>query len=230
MSASAYSRRDQPQPFVYGWNRVRLGGALGLLCALCSPPGFAVDPMTDHQRHVDRAGTILQYTIPAAALVATFVLEPRQQAGDQEPPGHGWTQQLLMGGTPRHDLLLAVGRTWAVTEALKYSVDETRPNGGSQSFPSGHTSFAFAGAEFIRKEYGWAWGAPAYLTAGFVGWSRVEAKKHYTHDVLAGAAIGVLANHDFWRRRTAAGSLSVAPAAVVSGGALVPGLQFELLH
>jgi hypothetical protein len=172
---------------------------------------------------VERAGSVLRIAIPASALALTFLRDPDSGA----PAGTSSGSMLLMGGTPRHDLILALGRTWIVTTGLKYSVDETRPNGGSRSFPSGHTSMAFAGAEFIRKEYGWRWAAPAYLAAGFVGWSRVESKNHFTHDVLAGAALGVLANHDFWVRRGAAGEVRLSAAALDSGRTLVPGLRLE---
>jgi hypothetical protein len=89
---------------------------------------------------------------------------------------------------------------------------------------------AFAGAEFIRKQYGIGWAAPAYLAAGFVAWSRVEARRHHTHDVLAGAAIGILANHDFWQGRTRFASVTLAPASLESAGALAPGLRLELLR
>jgi hypothetical protein len=197
---------------------------LAVLAALmlpCLSP--AAEPLTHSRRQVEKAGNVLQYAIPAAGWLATWFLEPRPEAGNGE--GSHW---LLMGGTPRHDLYVAIGRSWAATAALKYSVDETRPDGGSRSFPSGHTSLAFTGAEFIRKEYGWGWGAPAYLAAGFVGWSRVEAHRHYTRDVLAGAAIGILANHDFWSRKTSAGYASLVPAWFAAGHEVVPGLQFEL--
>ena len=135
-----------------------------------------------------------------------------------------------MGGSPRHDLLLALGRTVVVTKALKFSIDETRPNGGQHSFPSGHTSMAFAGAEFLRKQYGWRWGAGAYLAASFVGWSRVEADQHYVHDVLAGAAIGILANHDFWTYRSDRTEAGLSLAMLPEGARLVPGLQFSLVR
>ncbi len=85
----------------------------------------------------------------------------------------------------------ALSSTLATTYALKYSVNETRPNGGEHSFPSGHTSAAFSGASFIQRRYGWAYGMPAYLAATYVAWSRVHAKAHYTHDVIVGAVIGV---------------------------------------
>jgi membrane-associated phospholipid phosphatase len=80
-------------------------------------------------------------------------------------------------------------------------VDRTRPNGGGQSFPSGHAASAFAGAAFVQMRYGWKLGLPAYAVATFVAYSRVESKNHYTSDVVAGGAIGIGANLVFTRRR-----------------------------
>jgi membrane-associated phospholipid phosphatase len=87
--------------------------------------------------------------------------------------------------------------TGGVTTGLKFAVNEKRPNGGSHSFPSGHASYSFAMAEFIGKRYGWGYGIPAYVAASFVGYSRVESKDHYTHDVVAGAFIGILSSYIF---------------------------------
>ncbi len=84
---------------------------------------------------------------------------------------------------------------------LKPTIDRTRPDGGRQSFPSGHTASAFAGAAFLQRRYGWRLGAPAYGIAAFVGYSRVEAKRHYTSDVIAGAAIGIGTNFIFTHAR-----------------------------
>jgi membrane-associated phospholipid phosphatase len=98
----------------------------------------------------------------------------------------------------RHDvqgmvqLAESLGSATLVTFMLKYAVNETRPDGGHYSFPSGHTSASVSSAEFLRKRYGWKWDLPAYAAAVFVGYSRVQARRHYTHDVLAGAAIGFL--------------------------------------
>ena len=83
------------------------------------------------------------------------------------------------------------------TIALKYTTNETRPNGERYSFPSGHSAVSFASAEFIRKRYGWKYGVPAYAVAAFVAYSRVEARQHYTHDVVAGAAIGIASSYLF---------------------------------
>ena len=84
--------------------------------------------------------------------------------------------------------LLAAGGT---TFALKELIHERRPDGSDdKSFPSGHTSVSFAAAATLEKRYGWQAGLPALALASFVGLARVQADKHYVHDVLAGAAIG----------------------------------------
>jgi membrane-associated phospholipid phosphatase len=119
-------------------------------------------------------------------------------------------------------LVEAYGATMAVVYILKPTIDRQRPNGGGQSFPSGHSASAFAGAAFLQRRYGWGYGVPAYAVATFVAWSRVDAKQHWTSDVIAGGAIGIAANLVFTRRYS---RVSIAPAAVPGGGV---GLTFEL--
>lgn len=91
---------------------------------------------------------------------------------------------------------LAVG----VTEALKYSVNERRPNGGEHSFPSAHTSIAFAGAGYLDARYGWKVGLPFEVLATVVGFARVHTRDHHWYDAVAGAAIGEGSAHLFTRR------------------------------
>lgn len=96
-----------------------------------------------------------------------------------------WRGDLQAAGS-----LLAAGGT---TYVLKELVHEQRPDrSDDRSFPSGHTSISFAAAATLEKRYGWKAGLPALAVAGFVGLARVEADKHYVHDVVAGAAIGTL--------------------------------------
>ena len=88
--------------------------------------------------------------------------------------------------------------TLAVTEVLKRTVDETRPNGrDDKSFPSGHTSVSFAAAQYMQMRGGWEYGVPAYLAASLVGYSRVRADEHYWRDVAAGAALGIASSYYF---------------------------------
>jgi membrane-associated phospholipid phosphatase len=87
-----------------------------------------------------------------------------------------------------------------VNGILKNVIREERPDGSAfNSFPSGHTAFAFTGAELVRKEYGWGWGAGAYAVATCVGVARVCHKRHWWWDTVAGAGCGILcANIGGW--------------------------------
>jgi hypothetical protein len=89
--------------------------------------------------------------------------------------------------------LYSFGAMEASVIGLKSIINEDRPDhSGNDSFPSGHTAAAFTGATFIHKRYGLKQAIIPYLMAGFTGYSRIEAKKHHFHDVLAGAAIAGL--------------------------------------
>jgi membrane-associated phospholipid phosphatase len=99
-------------------------------------------------------------------------------------------------------LVSATAINLGITTVLKYTVNRQRPfitypdimkksKGGSPSFPSGHTSSAFATAISISLSYPkWYIITPLYLWAGTVGYSRMELGVHYPSDVLAGALIG----------------------------------------
>lgn len=86
-----------------------------------------------------------------------------------------------------------VAVTVAATQALKYAFKDgdwgTRPDGGSKSFPSGHTSTACAGAAYLGERYGWQQAAPAYAVSAWVAYIRVNEDKHYVRDVVAGCAL-----------------------------------------
>lgn len=80
----------------------------------------------------------------------------------------------------------------------KTLIDEERPDkSGNNSFPSNHTANAFAAATTLNLRYGWKAGCPAYGVATLVGYGRVQAKKHFWKDVLAGAVIGSLSGWVF---------------------------------
>lgn len=138
-------------------------GALGL-AAITISSAVADDAFTTY-------GDVARYALPAGA--ATLVLSKNDAAG-------------------LNQLLASAAVTLGATYALKYAVDDTRPNGGRRSFPSGHTAWAFTGAAFIHHRYGWKWGVPAELAATAVAISRVDGDYHRWRDVVASAAIAHL--------------------------------------
>lgn len=79
------------------------------------------------------------------------------------------------------------------TFALKSTTHRWRPDGSNRmSFPSGHTSNAFAIATVWSKQYGTRAAVPGYLLASLVGVSRMATQKHHFSDVVAGATLGYL--------------------------------------
>ena len=128
---------------------------------------------------IEGKGDKLQYTIGGTALASTAL----------HRDGYGAAQYLL-----------SIGSTALITEGLKRVIRSSRPNGSPHSFPSGHTAFAFSSATFLQVRYGACYGIPAYLTAAFIGYSRIFADKHRLRDVIAGAAIGTLMGMLFTRR------------------------------
>ncbi len=208
-------------------SKARRASAIMLTALLGIRAAVADVPLSDAREDTGELGDALQYVVPAAALALTWILGGPAGRG-ASTMGMTADSVLHLGGTPRHDLALAFGRSIFATEALKFTFNEKRPNGGDHSFPSGHTSFAFTGAEFIRKEYGGWWGVPAYGIASYVGFSRVRSHEHYTHDVLAGALIGILANHDLREVHTRHGTLNFGPTAAAMDGSPAMGLQFSL--
>ena len=80
-----------------------------------------------------------------------------------------------------------------VATAMKFIVNEERPNGSNRhSFPSGHSTTAFAFASTVASLHEWYYGAAAYAFASFVGFSRINDNMHYLHDVVAGATLGMV--------------------------------------
>lgn len=92
----------------------------------------------------------------------------------------------------------------AVTTTLKFTVNRTRPFtaypdliykkgiGGPLSFPSGHTTNAFATATSLSLAFPrWYVIVPAYTYAIAIGYSRMYLGMHYPSDVIVGALIGI---------------------------------------
>ena len=96
-------------------------------------------------------------------------------------------------------LLLAGVTTGSIKELVgRVRPDDTRdpylfrPFTRHDAFPSGHATVAFALAGSLSEEIHNPWASAAlYTAAAGTAWSRVNDQKHWTSDVVAGAAIGI---------------------------------------
>jgi len=148
-------------------------------------------------------------TIGRDVLVAAALITPAVQ-GD-------WSGELQAVGS-----LVVAGGT---TKLLKEGFPERRPDGSDRkSFPSGHTSIAFAAAATLENRYGWKAGLPALAVATFVGVGRIEAKRHHWYDTVAGASIGLASGFLLTRQRHPA--VRLVPWGDSKGGGLAFSTRF----
>lgn len=120
---------------------------------------------------IENAGDGTLLLLPASALATTLILEDYK-------------------GTWQFTKSAALNL--AVTGAAKVLINKDRPfQGGGYAFPSGHTSIAFQSASFFHRRYGLKYSIPAYILAGYTGFSRIHATRHDGWDVLAGAVVGI---------------------------------------
>lgn len=176
--------------------RVRFG--MAMIALVVSSPA-AADP-----HGWDQASSIGRDLLVASALGIPAV------QGD-------WTGDLQAGGS----MLVAGGAAYG----LKRLFPEDRPDHSDrQSFPSGHTSVSFAAAASLENRYGWKAGLPAFAVASFVGFARVEARKHHWYDVVAGAAIGTGSGFLLTSKRNSA--VRLTPWADSGGGGFALAARF----
>jgi len=141
----------------------------------------------------------------AVLVAAAFLAAPGARASDTTGKAVAIALPVVAGGVAllHHrdwqgvsqltaDTVLTVGTVLA----LKQFVREQRPDHSDfQSFPSLTTAVAFAPASFLWTRYGWQYGAPAYLAAGYAGYSVVNAKEHHWWDAAASAGIAWTYTH-----------------------------------
>jgi membrane-associated phospholipid phosphatase len=139
---------------------------------------ICLSPLCAKKHNREKVGQVIQVTIPVTGLLIAFSKDDTE----------GMKQ-----------LFYSVAASTAATWALKLTVRKKRPGNSKNrhSFPSGDTSLAFSGASFLGMRYGAAYGVPACGAASYVGYSRVQAKRHDWADVLCGGAIGALSGFLF---------------------------------
>jgi len=132
-----------------------------------------------------------------------------------------------------------------LTIPLKVATGRSRPSAdkgshdfhpfdGGQSFPSGHTTQAFALATVISEHADQTWvTCVSYGVASLVGVARMEQRQHFLSDVVAGGLIGTFVGRTVvafnQSRREGAGSrvaMTVAPVLQSGGYGLSVALTF----
>jgi membrane-associated phospholipid phosphatase len=99
-----------------------------------------------------------------------------------------------------YDLSQAIIVNEVYTTALKLAVGRERPDESNQrSFPSGHSSNAFAMASVFSKHYK-KLAIPLYGFATYIAVSRMAANEHWFSDVVAGSCLGWVIGRSVVRR------------------------------
>ncbi len=102
------------------------------------------------------------------------------------------TGALVVAGAVSNGLKMVAGRGRPDNPYLDQDPDDFGPFSGHASWPSGHTSMAFAFATALGDELHQPvarYGLLAAATA--VGWSRINDNRHWLSDVAAGAVVGI---------------------------------------
>lgn len=107
---------------------------------------------------------------------------------------------------------LAIGMAGGITIILKKIINRPRPfvtypndvtqrtKTGPYSFPSGHSTAAFATATALSlSTKKWEIAAPSFAYAALVAYSRMRLGVHYPSDVLAGSVIGIGSGFIVWQ-------------------------------
>ena len=129
---------------------------------------------------------------------------------------------------------LAYASQTAICYTLKTLIREERPDGSRyNSFPSAHTAAAFTGAELVRSDYGNGPGSAFYACGIYVAAMRVQHRRHWWWDTVAGASIGVASVYiaraleepvwellESWGLKRGGESLSLAPTHDPASGAI----------
>lgn len=103
----------------------------------------------------------------------------------------GLAASIIASGLITPAIKIVTGRSRPNEDAGTYNFQSLGASNRSSSFPSGHTTEAFALASVISAHYDEYWvKSSAYTVATLVGVARSYHGAHFASDVLAGALIG----------------------------------------
>ena len=155
-------------------------------------------------------GPVMYIAPPALYLYGRYILP---KFDDDASTTNKWSHLGL-------DLVRAELLEEGLVQAIKVSVNRTRPNGQPYSFPSGHAAATFAFASVIERHLGARLALPTILIATYVGTSRLHDNVHFLSDVVFGAALGTAAGWTVVGRHGRT-NYSLMPAPIPGGMAFV---------
>jgi membrane-associated phospholipid phosphatase len=172
---------------------------ISLFCAACFSAGsqnldFRILHSLNSGRHplLDKIMQDVSFSV--------YVLEPIPPIGISLHGYFGKNKERLYDG---YKSAISLCTALAISTGLKYSIGRNRPynqypddiepldRASTPSFPSGHTTAAFATATAISLTYKkWYVTVPAFLYAATAGYSRMRLGMHYPSDVAGGMLLG----------------------------------------
>lgn len=169
------------------------GPDLNLLKGINGP----ISPGADKTwRFISKKAIYVDAAVPASLLIAGFI----NHDDDLKINGLQAGASLLVAGGSTFVIKKVFGRTRPYIAHPDLITVKEFPGPTDASFPSGHTSFAFAAATSLSLAVPkWYVIAPSFLYAGAVGYSRMYLGVHYPSDVLGGAVVGMGSAYITWK-------------------------------
>lgn len=136
-----------------------------------------------------------------SAMASPLILFPKNEKTEWSTISLMYVETLLIANGVKELTKLVVNRPrpFMYFDSSTYPKEDIENGDWANSFPSGHTTMAFAGATFTSyafckyfpdSRYKYAVVASSYALAAGTGFMRILSGNHFITDVLAGAVIG----------------------------------------
>ncbi len=166
------------------------GGAVVSIAAAYSLDNSVRDHLAPNGVSIKANSGSVGDAIPLAAmLVGTFAMGILRH--DQQTTNTAWDmgEAVVLGSLSSLALKTLIGR-----QRPNATASPSRFGKNGASFPSGHTTAAFAAAQVFADEMPreqWGWRVLAYGLAGATAYGRMDSGAHWLSDTVAGAALGI---------------------------------------
>jgi membrane-associated phospholipid phosphatase len=208
---SAQTSAESQKPLFTGKDAALAAGFAGLTVAMFPVDRYFArrlnDPQSRANRFLNRAATDFELiATPGSFFIGGSLYVYGRVAKNQKITDLGWhgTEAILIASATTTILKGVLGRArpyfTADTNPRDFQLGKGFSTRNRQSFPSGHSTTAFAAAAAVTSEVNHSWPnatwvvAPAMFGgATMVGLSRMYHDQHWASDVALGAAIGTFA-------------------------------------